>query len=321
MEERSAAWRKRWLELPQAPEGPRRRFKATVAYDGTDHNGWQSQPEGTTIQDTIERRLTSYLKRKIRIHAAGRTDAGVHARAQVFHFDLVSCELECPPSSEKKTTRRKKNPVREQEKSSHQQAENKINNNTMGKYDKKLTKILKTGLPSSIAIRAVEEVPLSFHARESCTRKRYCYTICEDFANPFHARFCWSLGCTRQLDVALMQEAANKLVGEHDFSAFSVMLEGDERNPVQRMHSLEVTRIPAPGVCDSNSLVTITAECTRYMYKMMRMISGTLCQVGAGRCTPQDIERMLLSNKHTKELFTAPPEGLCLHKVCYDNDS
>lgn len=63
------------------------RFRCTCAYDGTEFNGWQSQPTGRTVQDTLERRLTAIFKTPIRIHGSGRTDAGVHARAQEFHFD------------------------------------------------------------------------------------------------------------------------------------------------------------------------------------------------------------------------------------------
>lgn len=63
------------------------RWKCTIAYDGTDYEGWQAQPSGNTIQDFIERRLGVLLGRRTRIYASGRTDSGVHARGQVFHFD------------------------------------------------------------------------------------------------------------------------------------------------------------------------------------------------------------------------------------------
>ena len=66
---------------------PLRRFKCVVAYDGTDYCGWQSQAGVNTVQDTIEYRLRAIFPRSVRIHASGRTDAGVHARGQVFHFD------------------------------------------------------------------------------------------------------------------------------------------------------------------------------------------------------------------------------------------
>lgn len=63
------------------------RWKCTVAYDGTDFEGWQAQPSGNTIQDLIERRLAEICDRRVVIHGSGRTDSGVHARGQVFHFD------------------------------------------------------------------------------------------------------------------------------------------------------------------------------------------------------------------------------------------
>lgn len=66
---------------------PKTRFKCFCAYDGTGFRGWQSQACGNTIQDFIERRLCEIFSEKIRIHGSGRTDAGVHAKAQVFHFD------------------------------------------------------------------------------------------------------------------------------------------------------------------------------------------------------------------------------------------
>ena len=63
------------------------RWKCTVAYDGTQFEGWQSQPGGNTVQDFIERRLSVLFKQRVVIHGSGRTDSGVHARGQVFHFD------------------------------------------------------------------------------------------------------------------------------------------------------------------------------------------------------------------------------------------
>lgn len=65
------------------------RWKCVISYDGTDFNGWQSQPCGNTIQDFVERRLEVLFRQKVRIHGSGRTDAGVHARGQVFHFDCA----------------------------------------------------------------------------------------------------------------------------------------------------------------------------------------------------------------------------------------
>lgn len=75
--------------MASSPPGLSVRWKCLCAYDGTAFDGWQSQPGGNAIQDVIERRLREILKAEIRIHGSGRTDAGVHALAQVFHFDAV----------------------------------------------------------------------------------------------------------------------------------------------------------------------------------------------------------------------------------------
>ena len=68
---------------------PLRRWKCVCAYDGTTFAGWQSQAGGTAIQDVIEARLAQIFKGPVRIHGSGRTDAGVHAHGQVFHFDAA----------------------------------------------------------------------------------------------------------------------------------------------------------------------------------------------------------------------------------------
>lgn len=92
------------------------RWRCRVAYDGTDFAGWQSQPDGRAIQDVIERRLATLLGREVRIHASGRTDAGVHAQGQVFHFDaewahgaeklLAAIRVGLPPSIQVQTARK-----------------------------------------------------------------------------------------------------------------------------------------------------------------------------------------------------------------------
>lgn len=72
-----------------AADTPWTRWRASCAYDGTAFAGWQSQPSGDAVQDFIEQRLAVVMERPVRIHGAGRTDAGVHAKAQVFHFDAA----------------------------------------------------------------------------------------------------------------------------------------------------------------------------------------------------------------------------------------
>eukprot|EP01062_Namystynia_karyoxenos_P031932 TRINITY_DN23625_c0_g1_i1.p1 TRINITY_DN23625_c0_g1~~TRINITY_DN23625_c0_g1_i1.p1 ORF type:complete len:782 (+),score=157.31 TRINITY_DN23625_c0_g1_i1:67-2412(+) len=189
---------------PAAPAAPPRRFHGTVAYDGTDLQGFQTQPHGSTVQDRIEAALSGFFRRAIVIVGSSRTDAGVHARAACFHFDAPAG---CQQSADELLT------------------------------------VLQHSLPEHIQVTALREVPPDFHAHLSCTGKRYVYRVCDAVALPFEARWCWSLGSRQTgLDVAAMQAAAALLQGEHDFAAFCVPSPGDERSTLMRLDRCEVTR-------------------------------------------------------------------------------
>jgi tRNA pseudouridine38-40 synthase len=260
---------------------------ATVAYDGTEFAGWQTQPHGRTIQDVLERRLSKMLGATVLIAGSGRTDAGVHARGQVFHFDL-------PAGGRSRLL---------------------AGNETLEAAAARLQRALggvseNSGLPPSVQVLSVRPAPPRFHAREACLGKRYVYTVDEGAGCPFSVRFRWPLG-GRALDLRAMQAAAALLVGEHDFSAFAVRSEGDPRDPTKRMRSLRVAR--AGGV------VSITAECDRYLQHMMRLVSGSLVQVGLGRLSTADIGALLAARSRAglPEVYRAPAQGLCLERCFY----
>ena len=152
-----------------------RRICMQVAYDGTAYGGWQVQPNAPTIQACIESALKELTTETIRIHGSGRTDAGVHAQGQVFHFDLEDT-----------------------------------------KTPEVLMKAVNALIPHDIRITSAAEVDSEFHARYSVLKKEYRYFICNGLiVSPFnrnyraHVRF--------PLDVDRMREAAQLLVGEHDF--------------------------------------------------------------------------------------------------------
>jgi tRNA pseudouridine38-40 synthase len=298
------------------------RFRVVVSYDGTDYNGWQVQKQQRgptaadagatalqrrnleraaaktidTIQGRIEKRLTSIFSTPVVVAGSGRTDSGVHADAQVFHFDAPRA-LKLPDS--RKMT-----------------VETTLDAAMVELY-------LRNGLPRSILVRSAEAVPRTFHARESCVKKRYQYSVAEGAASPFHARFCHSLSHGSALDLALMRAAAAHLVGQHDFSAFGVIEAGDPRSPVKNMTVLDVVR--EEGGAGGVAMVRITAVCDRFLWHMMRMIAGTLVEVGLGRMTP-DAVKGLIDDKargpqHTQSagrVRTAPAQGLCLKHVFYD---
>lgn len=250
-----------------------RRFCGVCAYDGTEFNGWQSQRCGNTIQDLLEKQLHSVFKKPIRIHGAGRTDSGVHARGQVFHFDA-------PWEHDART----------------------------------LHRALSSGLPESLLITRLREAPEGFHARYGATGKRYLYRLYLGYAPPTETRYCWSLGDRdSSLNLAAMEDAANRLVGTHDFSAFGASRGRggrDEReNPVKELRRLELSV--------RGRRMSIVTEGSGYLYKMVRSLAGTLVEVGRERLTPNDVERILCGRTRTHEVPTAPAKGLSLERVYY----
>jgi tRNA pseudouridine38-40 synthase len=243
------------------------RWRCTCAYDGTDFLGWQSQRGGRTVQDFLEKRLAQIFQKPIRVHGSGRTDSGVHARAQVFHFEADWAH-----------------PV------AH------------------LQRALRSGLPAGLVVSSVRHAAPKFHARYSAKGKRYRYRLYAGYAGPFESRWCWSFG-DRPLDIAQMRVAAKKLLGSHDFSAFSGQYEETE-NPVKHLRKLNIIK--------NGRRVEFVVEASGFLYKMARGLVGALVSVGLGKLTPADIERLLHSQKRTQEIVTAPAVGLSLEKVFYD---
>ncbi len=157
------------------------RFLYTCAYDGAPYLGWQSQRGGNTVQDVLEEAFARILKAPLRIAAAGRTDAGVHALAQRFHADVPDgCRMDA----------------------------------------RAWRAALNAHLPASIRIMAVEAVAEDFHARFNATGKLYQYSICgAEVLPPFLAGRAWHN--TRPLNDELLQAALRLYEGRHDFRHFA----------------------------------------------------------------------------------------------------
>jgi tRNA pseudouridine38-40 synthase len=157
------------------------RLKLTLAYDGRPYNGWQSQACGNTVQDILQNALAEVAKQPVRVHGAGRTDTGVHALAQVAHFDP-------PPEISM-------NPVN-------------------------WVPALNCKLPATIRVMACEEVPVDFHSRFSAIGKVYHFDLCTDpILPPLKAGIAWHL--PRQLDADVLWDALALYIGHHDFHAFA----------------------------------------------------------------------------------------------------
>ncbi|MGB0372954.1 MAG: tRNA pseudouridine(38-40) synthase TruA [Opitutales bacterium] len=161
------------------------RWICKVAYDGTDFDGWQSQPSGNAIQDHLERRLSELLKHPVGIQGSGRTDAGVHARAQVFHTDI---DWDHGADALKRAV------------------------NTGLPLSIRLLDCQKTAKDTD------------FHARFSATGKRYTYHICFGEASPFEIRYITPLH-TPRFSMGAMLEATTIFKGTHDFASFAARRE------------------------------------------------------------------------------------------------
>jgi tRNA pseudouridine38-40 synthase len=262
---------------------PVQRYKLIIAYRGTRYHGWQAQPamdnykgdykgdapapgEGIpTIQAEVTRALVSVVQHPVALVGSSRTDAGVHAKGQVAHFDTD--QLQIPRDG--------------------------------------LRRAANHRLPSDVLIRAVKPVPERFDAVKSTTTKRYQYFIWNHADRPvFFPDLAWHRW--QRLDVEAMATAAAHFVGSHDFASFARPGHGRE-NTVRTVHACDVTyRCPK---------LVVGVEGSGFLWNMVRIMVGTLVEVGLGRYAPEDIPRMLAARDRQAAGSTAPPHGLYLQWV------
>jgi tRNA pseudouridine38-40 synthase len=243
-----------------------RRLAVGVEYDGTRYAGWQQQPGLTTIQDCLQRALSAVADQPVAVVGAGRTDAGVHAVAQVAHFDT-----------------------------------------TAGRPLRGWVLGANSHLPPDIAVNWAVEVAPSFHARHSALSRCYRYCILQRATRPaiLRDRVCW---LREPLDVPAMHEAAQALIGEHDFSSFRAV-ECQSATPMRRIVSVAV-RADGP-------LVILEVTANAFLHHMVRNIAGTLIEVGTGERPPQSVADTLAARDRTRAGVTAPAGGLYLWHVAY----
>ncbi|MGG4456648.1 tRNA pseudouridine(38-40) synthase TruA [Brevibacillus porteri] len=243
-----------------------KRLRCVLAYDGTDFSGFQVQPDQVTVQGEIEAALNRVTGEDIQVFGSGRTDAGVHARGQVIHFDTSS-------------------------------------NIPMDKW----RFVLNNQLPDSIVIRTVEEVDASFHARFDVQVKEYRYCINNNpVADVFRHRYADHVRFP--LDVDAMQQAAHYLVGEHDFTSFCSAKTYVE-DKVRTVYGLTVEKI--------GDEVWVTCRGNGFLYNMVRIIVGTLVEVGQGKRSPAELREILAACDREKAGKTAPAMGLTMWEVVY----
>ncbi|WGV60390.1 tRNA pseudouridine(38-40) synthase TruA [Brevibacillus brevis] len=243
-----------------------KRLRCVLAYDGTDFSGFQVQPDQVTVQGEIEAALNRVTGEDIQVFGSGRTDAGVHARGQVIHFDTSS-------------------------------------NIPVDKW----RFVLNNQLPDSIVIRTVEEVDASFHARFDVQVKEYRYCIDNNpVADVFRHRYADHIRFPLVVDA--MQQAAHYLVGEHDFTSFCSAKTFVE-DKVRTVYGLTVEKI--------GDEVWVTCRGNGFLYNMVRIIVGTLVEVGQGKRNPAELREILAACDREKAGKTAPAKGLTMWEVVY----
>lgn len=270
-------------------EGAMRNIKLVIEYDGTDYAGFQKQKEQKTIQGVLEDCLLQILKEKIKIISAGRTDTGVHALNQIVNFKTRS---QIPLEG--------------------------------------LKRGLNGILPQDIIVKEVKEVKDCFHSRYSALSRKYQYFIYnrEESSSIFYRYF---YRVREKLNIVWMQQAAEYLVGIHDFSSFCAG-RPPKRNPYRTIISLECLHEESQNYNEifkdsfigailstlaKGSFITIKIHADSFLHSMVRIIVGTLIEVGTGRRKPVEIQKILMAKDRRKAGFTAPPQGLFLTEVIY----
>jgi tRNA pseudouridine38-40 synthase len=248
------------------------RLRVDLCYDGGGFSGWARQPGLRTVQQVVEDALRQVLRtpEPVQLTVAGRTDAGVHARGQVAHADVPATDwAEAAPSAVRR---------------------------------------LRGVLPPDIRVGRLEPAPAGFDARFSALCRRYAYRVCDDPARQDPLRRHDTLWYRHPLDVSLMNEAAARLLGEHDFAAFCRRRDG--ASTIRELVQLTWTR-PDPGL----AVLTVVADA--FCHSMVRALTGALLKVGEGARPPGWPAEVLSARVRDPGAPVVPAHGLCLEEVCY----
>ncbi len=245
------------------------RYRLVVEYDGSDYVGWQRQENGPSVQGAIEKAVLSLTGETVSIRGAGRTDSGVHAVGQVAHLDL--------------TREWKTHTLR-----------NALNAHL-------------TLAGERVSILEAAEAPADFDARFSAIRRHYLYRIISRRSPlALEAKRAWWV--PKALDHEAMHEAAQRLVGHHDFTTFR-SAHCQATSPVRTLDRLDVTR--------SGERIEIRASAQSFLHNQIRSFAGSLKLVGEGKWTPDDLQAALEARDRKACGPVAPPEGLYFLQVDY----
>jgi len=252
-------------------QSEKQRIVLVLEFDGHGLCGWQRQDNGPSVQQHLEEALAAIDSAPVTCVAAGRTDAGVHGEAMAAHADVSLARFQRSP--------------------------------------KAYVHGVNQGLPEGVRVSAVRAVPADFHARFDCRERAYRYQIWNRGTAPAIERWRhWWM--PRALDIAAMQQAAEYLMGRHDFSCFRAS-GCQASSPTREIRSI---RIEQRGWC-----VSIEISADAFLYHMVRNIVGSLVRVGTGKWQAAYMAELLEGRDRLLAGETAPAHGLYFTNAVYDD--
>jgi len=246
-------------------------WKLTIEYDGSRYSGWQEQNNARTVMGELRRAIEEALGASVELQGAGRTDAGVHALAQVAHM-RAAVKRPKPPES--------------------------------------LRREINDRLPADMVLLEVEPASARFHARHDAVSRTYMYQISRR-KTAFAKRYVWWV--KEDLDIARMSEAAELLMGRHDFVCFRAQ---DPSKPGEST----IVVVENAGIETHDHMVVFRIEASHFLWRMVRRIVGVLVRLGRGEITPEEFRQLLdghASPRLDVAAWTAPASGLFLEEVRY----
>ncbi len=245
------------------------KYAACIEYDGTPYKGWQRQGHAPSVQAEVEKALSKLANHAIDISCAGRTDSGVHGLGQVIHFESDA------------------------------------------KRDEKAWRMgCNTNLPDDVALRWIQPVSEDFHARFSATARTYRYIILNQKTRPalLHNRVYWHYLNDQALDENGMNQAAQYLLGENDFSSFRAA-GCQAKHAMREVQFIQVSR--------QGDYLYVDIRANAFLHHMVRNIVGSLLEVGSGAKPPEWFAELLALKDRNQAGVTAVACGLYFVSVEY----
>lgn len=260
------------------------RLRIDLSYDGTDFHGWARQKgELRTVQQVLEDNLSMILRHEVELTVAGRTDAGVHAAGQVAHFDIPASALE----------------------------QRSIDSDPV-----KLVRRLAKLLPEDVRVHDCQQAPEGFDARFSALERHYVYRITTHPRGALPTRARDTAVWPKPVDIEAMQQAAEQLVGLHDFAAFCKAK--PHATTIRDLMSFEWVDVSTPS---EPQLYEARVGADAFCWSMVRSLVGCCLRVGEGSRGIDFAAEMLALNSRSSHIPLAPAKGLSLVQVDYPADA